>query len=139
MSSETYSIKSKYKNITEVSNSVKQFCLLHEIGEEKCNDIIICLIEALNNVIKHSYKEEETKLIEIEVYKNENDFEIRIVDEGISRTNFEKPNLDFNPEDIDNLPEGGMGLFIIESLMDSTHYETRDKKNTFIMKKLLNN
>ena len=139
MPSETYSIESKYKNIAEVSNSVKRFCLLNKIGEEKSNDIIICLIEALNNVIKHSYNDDETKIIEIEVHKNENDFTAFILDEGISRTNFEKPELDFDPKDIENLPESGMGLFIIESLMDSTYYESKGKKNIFTMKKLLNN
>lgn len=135
---ETYSIESKYKNVNTTADGIKKFCLSNGIIEPLCNDIVICVIEALNNVITHSYKMDESKLIDINVEVKDSEFTVDIYDEGISRTNFEKPVLDFDPDDIENLPEGGMGLFIIDNLMDSTDYKSADGKNIFTMKKKLN-
>lgn len=135
---ETYSIESKYKNVNITADSIKEFCLSNGIGEPLCNDLVICVIEALNNVITHSYQKDETKLIDINIEVKNSEFIVDISDNGIARTNFEKPTLDFDPEDIENLPEGGMGLFIIDNLMDSTSYRSSNSKNIFTMKKKLN-
>ena len=135
---ETYSIESKYKNVNTTADNIKEFCLSNGISESLCNDIVICVIEALNNIITHSYLKDETKLIDIDIELKNSEFIIGISDNGIARTNFEKPTLDFDPEDIDNLPEGGMGLFIIDNLMDSTSYRSSNGKNIFTMKKKLN-
>ena len=135
---ETYSIESKYKNVNATADSIKNFCLANGVSEPLCNDLLICVIEALNNVITHSYNKEDSKNIGINVSIDNSEFVVNIEDEGISRTNFEKPTLDFDPDDIENLPEGGMGLFIIENLMDSTSYRSANGKNIFTMKKHLN-
>lgn len=135
---ETYFIKSEYKNVNSTADGIKRFCMKNGIAESECNDLLICVIEALNNVITHSYNKEETKSIEIQVAIKDSEFITDISDKGIARTNFEKPTLDFDPDDIENLPEGGMGLFIIESLMDSTSYRSENGRNIFTMKKKLN-
>lgn len=138
MPAETYSIQSKYKNVNVAADSIKKFCLENNIAEPTCNDILICVIEALNNVITHSYQKDEDKNIDIILTIEDSWFIIDITDEGIARTNFEKPKLEFDPYDIQNLPEGGMGLYIIENLMDSTSYKSAEGKNTFTMRKNLN-
>lgn len=138
MPAETYSISSKYKNVNTVADSIKSFCLSNGVSEPLCNDLIICVIEALNNVITHSYKKDDSKNIEVSVAFADSTFTVIIEDYGTARTNFEQPILDFDPGDIENLPEGGMGLFIIDNLMDKTSYSSDDGKNTFVMEKKLN-
>ena len=135
---ETYSIESKYKNVNIIADKIKEFCNDNNINESLRNDLLICAVEALNNVITHSYKKDDNKNIKINISIVDSEFTVEIIDSGISRTNFEKPTLDFDPEDIENLPEGGMGLFIIDSLMDNTSYNSKNGKNIFIMKKKLN-
>ena len=135
---ETYSIESKYKNVNIIADKIKEFCNDNNINESLRNDLLICAVEALNNVITHSYKKDDNKNIKINISIVDSEFTVEIIDSGISRTNFEKPTLDFDPEDIENLPEGGMGLFIIDSLMDNTSYNSENGKNIFIMKKKLN-
>jgi serine/threonine-protein kinase RsbW len=49
-----------------------------------------------------------------------------------------KPTLEFDPDDIDSIPEGGMGLYIIDQLMTDSNYSTDNGINTFTMKKILN-
>ena len=46
-------------------------------------------------------------------------------------------SLEFDPEDLRSIPEGGMGLVIIKEIMDSTGYKTEDGKNHLTMTKKL--
>ena len=95
--------------------------------------IDLCLVEALNNAIKHSYKGNGNEIVELEVFIENGIVKLVITDYGISRKNLDKATLDFDPSDIENLPEDGMGLFIIESLMDETNYISDGKKNVFTL------
>jgi serine/threonine-protein kinase RsbW len=100
-----------------------------------CNAVEICLTEALNNVIKHAYKGENSNQIEIIIRINNNQLEIDIIDEGSPRKNLIISELNFDPTDIDNLPEGGMGLYIIKQLMDDLNYYSLNGKNYFTLRK----
>ncbi len=128
-----FSIKSNYYNVVPVSKEIRLFLVENFINETDCNDIEICIMETLNNVIKHSYKELDTEYIEIEVVFDTNKLEINVKDKGISRKNINKPTLDYDPDNIMELPENGMGLYIIDQLMDDTKYYINDDINTFIM------
>lgn len=129
--------KSDYGNVADVNKQIRFFLELHGIEKHITNAIEICLTEALNNVIKHSYKSDNTQSIELLVKKDSNYFEIIIIDSGLPRENLNVRKLDYDPEDIDNLPESGMGLYIIQQLVDETNYYTKDKKNYFSLKKWL--
>jgi len=132
-----YNIKSDYNEVTPVTKSIHSFCLEEKIKTTDCNEIEICLIEALNNVIKHAYKGDSTKSINIDVKINGKELQIKITDTGLPHKNFSKPKLEFDPNDIENLPEGGMGLYIIDQLMDEIFYESQNGVNFFYMKKIV--
>ena len=128
---------SSYDDVENISKSIRTFCEKNKVQDVECDQIEICLTEALNNVIKHSYKGESEKSILVKVKKNRKLLEIDIIDTGEARKSFEKPTLDFDPEDIQSLPEGGMGLFIIEEIMNETHYRVKNDKNIFTMRKFV--
>ncbi|MCB0752568.1 MAG: ATP-binding protein, partial [Ignavibacteriae bacterium] len=85
--------------------------------------------------IKHAYKGNEENIINILLEYSENKFKVVLEDTGIERANLDKPTLEFDPEDVDSLPEGGMGLFIIEQLMNEVNYQRIGNKNSFTMVK----
>lgn len=130
-----FSIESKYENVVLVSDDIHKFCAENGVSEDDCTQLEICLMEALNNVIRHAYKETAGKLIEIDVLVADEKIIVTIFDTGLSRTSTEKATLEFDPDDIEHLPEGGMGLFIIESIMDSTEYLSEDGTNKYTMVK----
>jgi len=130
-------ILSDYDEVVKVNNAVNDFLSKEGIEELIRNAFDICLTEALNNVIKHAYKEEKGKSIQVRVIKDKNFIEVNIIDEGIPRTNLEIKKLDYNPEDLNSLPESGMGLFIIQQLMDELDYFSINGKNYFVLKKWL--
>ena len=137
MVEQSFHINSDYGNVALVNKQIRFFLELHGIEQYISNAVEICLTEALNNVIKHSYKNDNTKSIELEVKKDTNNFEIIIIDNGLPRENLVVSKLDFDPKDINNLPESGMGLYIIEQLMDEMKYYTKNGKNYFSLKKWL--
>ena len=137
MIEQSFNIISDYGSVALVNKQIRFFLELHGIEQHISNAVEICLTEALNNVIKHSYKSDNTKSIELIVKKDTNNFEIIIIDTGLPRENLVVTKLDFDPKDINNLPESGMGLYIIEQLMDEMKYFTKDGKNYFTLKKWL--
>lgn len=137
MVEQSFNIISDYGNVALVNKQIRFFLELHGIEQHISNAVEICLTEALNNVIKHSYNNDYTKPIDLTVKKDSNYFEIIIVDKGMPRENLTVSRLDFDPQDINNLPESGMGLYIIEQLMDEMKYFTKDGKNYFSLRKWL--
>lgn len=137
MKEQNFKISSEYGNVIQVNREIREYLTENRFEEHLCNAVEICLTEALNNVIKHSYAGDSTKSIEINIRKKNNFLEIEIVDSGQPRKNLTVKNLDFDPADIENLPESGMGLFIIKQLMDEMDYFSNDGKNYFILKKWL--
>jgi serine/threonine-protein kinase RsbW len=134
---EKFNIKSDYGNVADLNKQIKLFLELDESEDYLCNAVEISLTEALNNVIKHSYGSDNTKSIDVVVKKGKDYFEITIIDEGNPRENLTVKELDFDPKDINNLPESGMGLYIIKQLMDEMKYFSKDGKNYFHLKKWL--
>ena len=126
---------SDYVAVPEISRSLKNFLKDENVEEHLCNAVEICLVEALNNIIKHAYQGDHTKFIDISVRKNSEYLELLMVDEGKPRESLVVNDLDFDPNDIQNLPEGGMGLFIMKQLMDEMNYYSINGKNYFTLKK----
>ncbi len=137
MAERNFNITSDYAEVIEINQHIREYLTDNRLEEHLCNAVEICLTEALNNVIKHSYDGDNSKLIEIIIKKNSKLLEIEIVDTGSPRKSLVIKDLDFDPTDIENLPEGGMGLFIIKQLMDELSYNSKEGKNYFILKKWL--
>ena len=116
---------------------IREHLVKEEMEDHICNAVEICLTEALNNVIKHGYKNKAKQGIDINIKTNSNYLEVEIIDTGEPRTQLTAPTLDYDPNDIDNLPESGMGLYIIHQLMDEVNYMTLNGKNYFTLKKWL--
>ena len=86
-------------------------------------DLKVAISEACTNAIKHSSDERFIIIYSI----IENGLTIEVIDngKGYDRSAVSKP-------DIDNLKEGGMGLFIIEALMDEVKVESQEGKGPSI-------
>lgn len=86
-------------------------------------DLKVSISEACTNAIKHSLEDRFTIIYSM----IENGLTIEIIDngKGYDRDSVSEP-------DIDNLKESGMGLFIIESLMDEVVVESQEGKGTRI-------
>lgn len=116
-------------NVELATHMAKEFCISLGQNSHFVNDIELGLTEAINNIIEHSYLDKQDECFRLEIIDHDNCIEFILSDTGQQRPDNLKVSLDFNPDDIENLPEGGMGLFIIEQVMDKTQYERIDGKN----------
>ena len=130
-------IFSIYEKVAEACYSLRDFCFKEHIEKKICSELELCLTEALNNVIKHAYKEDPNKVIDITFTFDRSELTMLIEDTGSPRLTVKEPELEYDPKDINSLPEGGMGLFIIKNLTDSSEYFTKEGKNIFLMKKII--
>ncbi|MEO6951079.1 MAG: ATP-binding protein [Polyangia bacterium] len=87
--------------------------------------------EAFNNVAIHSYKGRAVGPLDIEIEVGVGEITLRIADHGPGYD-----PLDVKEPDLDELPESGMGLFIMREFMDSVSYQAGAPNVLSMTKKL---
>lgn len=111
----------------------ERFASRQAMPSDAAHRVISAFVEAFNNAVKHAYRGRTTPgPIEVELLISPERLRLRVIDEGNS---FKPENV---PEpDLDALPEGGMGLFIMRSFMDSVEYHREGARNVLTMEKAL--
>jgi len=106
--------------------------------EAECKgDILIVLAEVLNNIVEHAYCASGEGQIHLTVHAHKqphkNAVYIQTVDQGppVPVDTLAAASLPNLSQDIQDIPEGGFGWFIIHSLTDSINYERIDDENRF--------
>ncbi|MFC7372763.1 anti-sigma B factor RsbW [Fictibacillus iocasae] len=87
---------------------------------DEIEDIKIAVSEACTNVVNHAYSDAELGQIRIGCNLHEDRLEVTVVDQGKS-FDYNKVTENLGPVDgkpVEQLTEGGLGLFLIETLMD---------------------
>jgi len=88
--------------------------------------------EACTNVIRHAYPEQEPGPLDLSISATDTEIHITIMDNGKGFDPYTVPEPDF-----DSLPEGGMGIFIIRSNVDSFDYRHEEGTNILELAKKL--
>jgi serine/threonine-protein kinase RsbW len=99
-------------------------------------DMKIAISEACTNAVQHAYKEEAGE-VTVGFGLFDDRLEIMVADQGVS-FDFEHLKQTIGPyepsQEIELLPEGGLGLYLINSLMDEVKM-THSKGSTVLMTK----
>lgn len=104
---------------------------------DEIEDIKIALSEACTNAVEHAYKQEEKGNIRIGfgIYKDR--LELVVADNGQS-FDFDKVREELGPytesQPVETLPEGGLGLFLIQTLMDDVKVHSNQGVTVFMTK-----
>ncbi len=104
-------------NISVIANNMK-------MDYEVIQDLKVAISEACNNVIIHSDSESHYE-IDFIVKREKLVVEINDFGNGFDFGNYNEP-------DLENPKESGLGLFIIDSLMDEFEIETKNGNGTKI-------
>jgi serine/threonine-protein kinase RsbW len=80
-------------------------------------EVVSAFGEAFNNVAVHGYRDIEPAPVQIEVAWDADQLAITMIDTGHT---FDPETI--GPPDLDELPESGMGLFIMRACMDVVDY-----------------
>jgi len=128
-------IESRTDQLVAVREFVSQAALEFGFTDEEVSKIALAVDEACTNIIKHAYKFDSRQRITISVREKNSAFEVSIRDSGLR----------FNPDEIE-IPDmkeyltyyrrGGLGMYLMKSLMDEVEYDIRPgKKNEVRMVK----
>ncbi|HXF48257.1 MAG TPA: ATP-binding protein [Verrucomicrobiae bacterium] len=96
-------------------------------GKDLIADLAISVSEFVNNAILHGNRQDETKLVTLELFFRPGEVTICVEDEG---DGFD-PNQIANPLEGENLlKEVGRGIFIAKTLVDAVEFEKGKKGGT---------
>ncbi len=127
------SFNCELKILEKFRESFEKFLRDSGIEDELCQRIIIGLNELVSNIIVHANHADPERFFTASAQVNAGMLEIRFSHGG----DFFKPDQIELPE-IDSLPEGGFGLFIINSLFDQVEYlqESSGENTIKLLKKI---
>ena len=111
---------------------------LSKIGllAEERGSVEIVVAEVLNNIAEHAYEERPDGKIEMELVPSDGQLHCSVIDHGKPMPNEQTPlgkahNLDV---EMDDLPEGGFGWFLIGELAHDLAYERKGTENHLTFK-----
>jgi serine/threonine-protein kinase RsbW len=112
-------VESNAKNLITVEEFVNYFAVDLNINANKIPGLLLAVTEASTNAIIHGNKSDETKLIMIDVTKEDNQLIIRVKDQG---KGFD-PNKIPDPTETDNLlKDSGRGIYLMRVYMDDLKF-----------------
>jgi serine/threonine-protein kinase RsbW len=104
---------------------------------EEIEDIKIAVSEACTNAVQHAYPDEESGEVIVGFGIYEDKLETMVADSGKS-FNFLQTKNELGPytesSTVDQLSEGGLGLYLIETLMDEVRVLNRSGVTVFMVK-----
>ena len=108
------------------------------LNESECHAVELAITEACNNIVSHAYTEASDLPIWLTVQRREDSIYFRIEDcASVSFQIDEVGTPPFQWESIQDVPEGGWGIFLIRSAMDKVRHTREDGRNRLeLVKKL---
>lgn len=127
-------IKNKNEELAKLAAEIERIGEEHEFSMSTVMNLDLVLEEALTNVIKYAYADDEEHDITISITIEDGTQTIRIEDDGVAfdPTQSADPDIDLSVED---RPIGGLGIFLINQIMDTVQYTREGDKNVFVMTK----
>jgi serine/threonine-protein kinase RsbW len=132
----TLSVDSSTKHLSEVRDFVATYAQKYGLPEKEISEIRLAVDEAYTNIIKHAYNNSPSKPVKIEVGTDSKKIWISILDKGESfkPQEYQAPDI---LKRIKNKQRGGMGVFLIQKVMDQVQYSRKGNMNEIRMVKNL--
>jgi len=120
-------------NLSEVRDFIADICDKAGFSKSETNNTKLAVDEACTNIIKHAYKEKGGD-IRIDVQAEPGKIEITIFDRGepFDWSNVKEPDLDHY---VEIGKKGGLGIFLMNRLMDTLNYSAAEGGNRLYMSK----
>jgi len=126
------SVQASTEHLSDVREFVARYATNLGFKDQDIADIRLAVDEAYTNIIKHSYKNDENKSVDINLGYDTDEFWISLMDTGnaFDPSNYKKPNL---RKKIKQKKRGGVGVYLIKQLMDEVEYLQKGSKNEIRM------
>ena len=122
--------------IPQLADFIETIAMESKLDQGVAMSLNLALEEAVTNVIMYAYPEGSDGLVDVEaiIWKDHLDF--IVPDSGVpfDPTSISPPDLSLDAID---RPVGGLGIYLVNSIMDHVSYERKDGKNILSMTKKL--
>ncbi|MGE4262970.1 MAG: ATP-binding protein [Desulfovibrio sp.] len=130
------SIASRLELVRLLGLAVRGICQGLPFSGEDVDALELAVCEAANNSIKHAYKGKPDGTVRVTLAVNDTGLVICVQDRGAPLEDTGKLANDLvAPRSINELPEGGMGLYLIRKAADSVGYKAGDQDNVLVLRK----
>jgi len=133
---QTLTVKASTKHLAKVRDFVAAHAEQIGLNPKDVSEIRLAVDEAYTNIIKHAYKNDPHKKVNIEIGSDGEQLWISLMDQG---SGFD-PNTYNEPDLMKRIKEkkrGGMGVYLIRKLMDQVQYNRKGQTNEIRMVKNL--
>lgn len=134
----TLEIESRFDAVPLLGQVVYLLCTAAGFAPVEGSMVEVCVVEAINNSIKHAYQGDPTHRVELEVDLLPNQLVVDVLDSGIAadaaRMHADHSHaLEVLPECVEDISESGRGLAVIQEVMDSFEYTPGIERNRMRM------
>ena len=93
----------------------------------------LAIVEAANNILKHAYNSEEGHPIQLSISHKGTVLEFLFFDKGAAFEYSKIASPDFSWRNVNDIPEGGWGVYLINSMMDEVEFNRQGNINILKM------
>ncbi|MEX2456241.1 MAG: ATP-binding protein [Balneolaceae bacterium] len=125
-------ISASTRNLSDVRDFITNHAESYGFVADQIADIRLAVDEAVTNIIKHAYQNDPSQEINISLKFNDPELCIFLTDTGktFEFGTYQQPDI---KKQIEQKKRGGMGVYLIHSLMDKVTYTRKGQKNRMIM------
>ncbi len=128
------SLVNDLQEIGTAAVKIDEFCEARSLSPQIAYAINLSIDEILTNTISYGYDDEAEHRIDLTLRQEGDTLVVVIVDDGKAfNSSLERePNLD---ADLEERALGGLGLFLVQQMMDDVDYRRRDAFNVITLRK----
>ncbi|WP_187264161.1 ATP-binding protein [Pontibacter beigongshangensis] len=122
------------KNLKLIRDFVMEHLLTLELTDIQMNQIVLAVDEICANLIIHANSEDPTKYISLAISEHRDMVRFEITDRGLAfkRAEYKEPDLQ---EHVRVGKKGGVGLALVNRIMDKVEFKSLGDKNTCLLYK----
>lgn len=125
------------KNLKLIRDFVVEYLQAYDLSDIMTNQIVLAVDEICANLIIHANQENPDKFIHLAIQKQKETLKFEISDNGIAfqRSNYKEPNIE---ENIRMGKKGGVGIALVNRIMDKVEFVTNGTQNVCVLYKKIN-
>ncbi|MCU0538364.1 MAG: ATP-binding protein [Desulfobacterales bacterium] len=132
----SFSLKNDIAELQTLGRQIESIGRALDLSKRCLFEINLALDELFTNIISYGFTDGGEHRIELNLSAADEVLTVTIADDGVAFNPTERPAPAL-PDTVDDCRVGGLGIYLIQNLMDEVHYRREDKKNILTLKKKL--
>ena len=129
-------IKNDLGELENLSRIIAHFCEINGLSKKNTFELNLVLDEIFTNIVSYGFDDQQEHRINIDIRVINGALTVRIEDDGIPFDPTTAPKDDLTCP-IENRKIGGIGLHLINRIMNRVIYRRKKDKNILVLKKYL--